>query len=260
MASTGYEHPREIDMNRATQWQRLTEWPLTAVALVFLVAYAAPIALPGLAPELINACEAVVWASWALFAVDYVVRLGLSPDRWKFVRTNLLDLAVVVLPLLRPLRLIRLLALLSILHRTGIHELRGRVAVYTTGGAALLLTVGALAITDAERGEPGANITTLGDGFWWAFTTITTVGYGDRFPVTATGRFIAAALMVGGIALLGTITATIASWLVQRVSEVTEAEESATRVQVDGLAAEVALLRAQLAGKDDADRSAPLPE
>jgi voltage-gated potassium channel len=112
--------------------------------------------------------------------------------------------------------------------------------------ALVFLVAYALAITEAERGEPGATITSLGDGFWWALSTITTVGYGDAYPVTVTGRVVAAGLMVGGIALLGVVTATIASWLVQRVSEVTESEEAATRAQVELLTREVAALRAEL--------------
>ncbi len=216
------------------------------MALAFLAAYALPIAVPTIPEWTAQACETVIWVAWALFAIDYVTRLSLSDRRWSFVKSNPLDLAVVLLPLLRPLRLVRLLALVSILHRTGSRELRGRVALYTAGGATLLITVGALAITDAERYEPGANITTLGDGFWWALTTMTTVGYGDRFPVTPVGRLVAAALMVSGIALLGVVTATIASWLVERVSENAEVEEAATRAQVERLTAEVAALRALL--------------
>lgn len=222
------------------------EWPLTVIALVFLVAYAIPISVPGAPAWLAETCELVVWAAWAVFAADYACRLVLAPGKWRFVKTNLLDLAVVALPLLRPLRLVRLLALLSILNRTGTRNLRGRVAIYTAGATVLAITIGALAVTDAERGEPGANITTLGDGFWWAFTSITTVGYGDRFPVTTTGRAVAVALMVAGIAVLGVVTATIASWLVQRVSEVTETEEAATRAQVEALTEEIAALRAAL--------------
>ena len=64
---------------------------------------------------------------------------------------------------------------------------------------------------DVERGAHGANITTFGDALWWAMTTVTTVGYGDQFPVTTTGRIVAAALMLVGISLLGLITATVAA-------------------------------------------------
>ena len=177
--------------------------------------------------------------TWAVFVVDYVARFVLSTDRRAFVRHNLLDLAVLALPVLRPLRLLRLLALLAILNRAGANSLRGRVVVYVMGGTILLVVCGALAITDAERNRPGANIAHIGDGLWWAVTTMTTVGYGDRYPVTTTGRFIAAALMVGGIALLGVVTATLASWLVQRVAEVGDEDEAATRAQVDALAMEL---------------------
>lgn len=61
---------------------------------------------------------------------------------------------------------------------------------------------------DAERGQSDANIGTYGDAVWWALTTVSTVGYGDHFPVTVTGRSVAGGLMVAGIALLGTLTAT----------------------------------------------------
>lgn len=70
---------------------------------------------------------------------------------------------------------------------------------------------------DAEQAAPGANIKTPGDALWWAATTVTTVGYGDRYPVTTQGRLIAVALMVVGIAMVGAITASVAAWLVSQV-------------------------------------------
>lgn len=77
----------------------------------------------------------------------------------------------------------------------------------------------AIAVLDAERGKQNSNIDDIGDALWWAVTTITTVGYGDRYPVTAVGRLVAAALMVFGIALLGVLTASIAAWFVRVVQE-----------------------------------------
>lgn len=234
-------------MPTRSRWEVITEWPLNIAAVLFLIAYAIPVASPGSPDGLLMACEALVWATWVLFAVDSATRFTLAQDRWRFFRTNVIDLAAVVLPMLRPLRLVRLLSLLSILNRTATQRLHGRVVTYTVGAVSLLVIVGALAVTDAERGVPGANIDNLGDGFWWAAVTIATVGYGDRFPVSPIGRGVAVALMVGGIALLGVVTATIASWLVQRVTDATEQQETATREQVELLAGELAEVRAQLA-------------
>jgi len=76
-----------------------------------------------------------------------------------------------------------------------------------------------LAELDAERHTHSANITTFGDSLWWAMSTVTTVGYGDKYPVTAEGRFVAVGLMIGGVALIGVITAALASWLIDRVRQ-----------------------------------------
>ena len=102
---------------------------------------------------------------------------------------------------------------------------------------------------DNERGAKGANITNQPDALWWAATTVTTAGYGDRYPATGTGTgtLMGAALMLCGIALLGVVTATLASWLVQQVAEVEEASQAATRRDVEALTAQVAALRADLA-------------
>ncbi|WP_344945137.1 potassium channel family protein [Terrabacter ginsenosidimutans] len=236
------------DEFRREHWERGAEWPLTLLAVVFLLAYALPILRPGLAPALAQACELATWFAWAAFAVDYAVRLGLSRRRAGFVRTNLLDLAVVVLPLLRPLRLLRLVTLLSVLNRAMGGSLRGRVGVYVSGATALVLSVAGLAILDAERQSSEPNITSFGDALWWAATTVTTVGYGDRYPTTATGRFIAGGLMLAGIALLGIVTASFASWLLDKVREVEGESQAATRRDIEALTAEVRALREELAG------------
>ena len=81
----------------------------------------------------------------------------------------------------------------------------------------LLGFVAALGVFEAERDAPEASITTFGDALWWVLTTITTVGYGDLYPVTAEGRLVAGGLMVAGIAVLGTVTAAIATWFLEQV-------------------------------------------
>ncbi|WP_205856173.1 potassium channel family protein, partial [Phytoactinopolyspora endophytica] len=125
-------------------------------------------------------------------------------------------LATVALPMLRPLRLVRLVVVLDYAQRRAA-SLRIRAGSYVASGAALLVFVGGLAITDAERGHPDALIANVGDGWWWAFVSMTTVGYGDMYPVTVSGRLIAVALMLGGIAVLGSVTGMVASWVIEQV-------------------------------------------
>lgn len=230
-----------------SRWRQLTEWPLAIAAVIFLVAYSWQV-IADLRGELLDATELVIWITWAVFAVDYVVNLILAPNRRKWFFSHLFDLLVVVLPMLRPLRLLRLVTLFNVLQRTVASALRGRVVLYAATASVLLVYVAALAVLDAERGA-GGSIQTFPDALWWAFVTITTVGYGDFFPVTNIGRFVAVAVMVGGIALIGIVTATLASWIVERVTSESASAREATRNsahEIASLADEVRELRAEL--------------
>ncbi|SDU87678.1 voltage-gated potassium channel [Microlunatus sagamiharensis] len=225
-------------------WQRRAEWLLTVAAVAFLVSYSVEVLVPGLPAGVRLALRAVDLLTWAMFVVDYVARVLLAPRRRSFVLRHLLDLLVVLLPLLRPLRLLRLLVLLRYLDRGAIRTLQGRVAAYVVLATVLVLYSGTLAGLDAERDAPGSTITTFGTALWWALTTITTVGYGDVYPVTTQGRVVAGVLMVAGVALLGAVTATLSSALVARVAG-SPAETPGAAATTD-LEAEVARLTALL--------------
>jgi voltage-gated potassium channel len=224
-----------IDANpRLERWQSRTEWPLATVAVIFLAAYSVRVlAQPQGRVE--TALQLIIWITWAVFLVDYTARLCLATSRGRWFVRHLLDLAVVALPLLRPLRLLRLVVLVAALQKAIGGAIRGRVIVYTACSVVLLVYVASLAILDAERYEPDSKITTFGDALWWSVTTITTVGYGDLSPVTGVGRVIAVTLMIGGISLVGVVTATLASWIVQRVAEEDTAMQAATAAQIDAL-------------------------
>ena len=229
---------------RLARWERTVEWPLVIAALLFLAAYAAQIlATPEGVVETV--AEVVLKATWALFLLDYVVRLAIAEHRWRWFWRHLLDLAIVALPVFRPLRLMRFFTIIALIQRNTGTMLRGRVALFTIGATALTVFVAALAVYDAERSS-GGPISTFGDAVWWAFETITTVGYGDYYPVTVTGRIVAVGLMVGGIALIGVVTATLASWIVQRVSVEAEEASAATETQVEALRGEIAELKKML--------------
>jgi voltage-gated potassium channel len=223
------------------RWEEATNWPLMVAAVIFLAAYALPVLDPDLPTWLLDLCRSLSWITWGIFVLDLVVRLTLADQRMRYLVRHWYDLLVIVLPLLRPLRLLRLIPLLSVLNRRAQTGLRGRVAIYMAGGASLLAFVAAIAVLDVERSSPDANITDFGDAIWWAVTTMTTVGYGDHYPVTSVGRVVAFGLMLGGIALLGTVTATLASWLVESVQAEKEQAED-LQATVRRLEAKVELL------------------
>ena len=144
-----------------------------------------------------------------------------------------------LLPFLRPLRLLSLAVVIESLQRAVGHTIRGRVIVYTVCGAVGIVYAASLAMLQAERNAPGATIRTFGDALWWSITTVTTVGYGDVVPVTATGRMVAVALMIGGVSLLGVVTATLASWIIQRVSEEDATKQAVTVAHIEELREEI---------------------
>jgi voltage-gated potassium channel len=240
------EHPVESPDSRRVRWEQAADWPLSAAAALFLAAYAWPILDPALTGLWRSVCLWVTWITWTVFALDYVVRLTLSRRRARFLVRHVVDLTVVVLPLLRPLRLLRLVTVLSLMNRHAAGSLRGRVAIYVAGSTTLVLFCASLAVLDAERSNPEANIRTFADAGWWATTTVTTVGYGDRYPTTGTGRLVAVGLMLAGIALIGVVTASFASWLLDKVREVEAESQSATRRDVEALAGQVEALRNDL--------------
>ncbi|WP_206057585.1 MULTISPECIES: potassium channel family protein [Nocardiopsis] len=246
---------------RLTRWRSVTELPLVGAALVFVAAYAWPILDPGLSQNWREFCEVLLVAVWVVFAADYATRLYLAPNRWTFIRGNLLDLMIVVLPMLRPLQLVRLLTVLSLLHRHMSVSLRGNVILYTAGITVIMLLMASLSILRAEQDAPGANITTLTDAFWWSLVTVSTVGYGDFYPVTGTGRLIAAFLFIMGIGLLGVITGTLSTWLVQRVDDGSDKHaqetDTATREQLRELTEQVRALRAELGRTAEAAEPVP---
>ena len=215
-----------IPGTRLRAWERATEWPLTGAAVIFLGVYAWEILTnaQGTAKE---TAELVIGAVWALFGVDYLVRLVLAPSRGRWFLRHLPDLAIIVLPILRPLRLLRLVTLVSIMQRSAGTALRGRISLYAVGSAALLIFTSALAVLEAERHEPGSSIWSFGQALWWALTTFSTVGYGDSIPVSTQGRFIAA---------------TLASWIVSLGEEENAEQEAATQAQVAALQAQVSEL------------------
>ncbi|MEE1843682.1 potassium channel family protein [Streptomyces sp. NPDC007076] len=200
---------------RFRRWEQRTELPLFGASLLFLLGYAVRVLAPEDAEPWRHLALALVGATWLVFAVDYAVRLRLSGLGHRFVRVHWLDTVVLLLPLLRPLRLIRVYTAVQRRRERPRLSLYARVISYAGATALLLGFSAALAVYHQEHRAPDATIRTFGDALWWACATLTTVGYGDAVPVTAGGRVVAAGLMVCGLGLLGAVTGSFSSWLLQ---------------------------------------------
>lgn len=233
---------------RLRRLEQLTDLPLLLLAIVMVPLFLAPYFVD-VSPAARDALLAADWLIWSAFAVDFGLKLVFAPARLRYARAHWLEAAMVVLPILRPLRMLRRLRLATLLglNTQLLREIARARGTQTVVAAVFIILIAGAALTLlAERDAEGANIRTFGDALWWAATTMTTVGYGDRYPTTAAGRGVGAALMLFGIAALSALTASIAAFLVR------EREAAAENINVVAeLAAvreEIASLRAQLQG------------
>lgn len=203
----------QTDAERA--WHRFTRIPLPVASVVYLVAYSWKVIadLSGTSAEVLII---LILLSWAVFIVNYIVRLVLAPQKWLWFRTHPAELAFAVIPVLRIVLVLRVFTVLPGVTRSRSSERRNRLAVYGVGAVFILVYLGALFVLDVERNAPGATIVSFGDAIWWACTTATTTGYGDYTPVTVPGRTIGVCLMFGGLTLIGILTASLSSWVAER--------------------------------------------
>jgi voltage-gated potassium channel len=176
----------------------------------------------------------------AIYAVDLYVRARLSGRSWPYVRTHWTSLVVVVIP---PFRVVFSIRLVRAMFRRG-HLERFLLA------ALLLVINAAVAVYFYERHATGSNIHTLGESLWWGMVTVTTVGYGDYYPVTALGRLAALFIMATGILTLAVITAQVASSFVEQASRrrtaVAESPPNPNEVTLADLAERLARIEALL--------------
>lgn len=180
----------------------------------------------------------------ALFLVDFVVSFTRAPNRWRYLYTwGWIDLLSSI-PMLDPLRwgriarMARIFRVLRAVKATRIIasfvlDRRSESALLAAALISILLVVfSSIAMLHVETGAEGINIKTAEDALWWAFATVTTVGYGDRFPVTSEGRFIAVMLMTAGVGLFGTFSGLVAAWFLAPGAKTQETELEALRQEL----------------------------
>jgi voltage-gated potassium channel len=212
------------------RFERQTAVPMLVLSLAIIPLLLTPL-IWDLSPGLDATFVALDWFIWAAFVAEYGIRLFLSAQKWAFVKGNKIDLVVIVLPFLRPLRVVRSARALRVLRAARVASFLGRAfdagrdvltkhrLHYALAVTAALVVGAALLVESFERGSPDANIASLQDALWWAVTTVTTVGYGDRFPITPAGRGVGVVLMIVGIALFGFLAGSLASFFLERREE-----------------------------------------
>lgn len=197
------------------EMKRIWNEILTFLALLFLTAFSYPAFVSEVSIEAQRNIDLIQWISWSAFAVDIGFGLMRSDNRRKYLRQHPLEVASVLLPFLRPLRLLRVISFAGLAIQKVAIGRQFTITIKVALTALFVAYISAIQITIIERSANGSNIKTFEDGLWWAITTVTTVGYGDRFPTTNEGRALAVLLMITGISLIGVITASVASWFVR---------------------------------------------
>lgn len=189
--------------------------------------------LPGIDPDAVNVVYIINSVLTLLFIYDFILRFLTAPDRSRyFIRDyGWADLLAIV-PQFRIFRLFRIWKAYRIVRKYGIRHIvsylrnnRAQSALYILVlMVILIIEAGSFLVLQAERGSPDANIKTAVDAIWWTYVTITTVGYGDRYPVTMAGRLVGILVLTTGVAVFATFAGYISSQLLGS-SEKEEAEK-----------------------------------
>jgi voltage-gated potassium channel len=156
------------------------------------------------------------YSIWGAFIVDYLIQFWLAANKAKFFKSEWLALLFVAVPFLRPVRVIRGVIFLRQASTRPKDSLLVSIPWILGAVAALMMLIMAAAVLDVERFAPGSNIHTPGDALWWALVTVTTIGYGDKYPITPEGRLLAAVLIVFGIGLISSLTGYFATWIIKQ--------------------------------------------
>lgn len=215
---------RDTDGKSYQLVERTLEPPMFVLGLLFVPVLLGP-AVAELSDDATAAFEVCGWLIWGAFVVEYLWLLYLAPSRAEMIRTHKLDLVIVLVPFLRPLRFLRVVRLATAATGLG----RAVAALRRIGGrpgfqpffatVTGVVFVGAGLALAFEHEQEEASIGNFAEALWWAVVTCTTVGYGDHFPVTTGGQIVAVMLMLVGISGLSVLTASIAALFVDQDDE-----------------------------------------
>jgi voltage-gated potassium channel Kch len=237
-------------MPTSTGDQDLTSWDIFVLGLSVLSIVNIGLALAPTSDAVHNVVLIVDRLLSVIFLADFYLRLKRAPHKWTYLITDRgwLDfLGSLPFPGLRLARLFRMARVASIIQRDGPRRIWQTIAANRAGSALLgtlfftivLLEFGSTLVLGAEKNAPDANIRSASDALWWSYVTVTTVGYGDRFPVTTSGRLVGVMMLTLGVGLFGVLTSFLATTFLAPA----KAEQDQSGQAVDELRQEIAELR-----------------
>jgi voltage-gated potassium channel len=204
--------PFQIE-SRLSNWQSRSAKPLIALSLLYVAIFVYPIFAYPHAEHLHDLLKALDYAIQAVFGIDFLIQIYLSKDAWNFLKREWFVLVVVAVPFLRPLRAFRGLVYFRQAGGNPSNAPHIRFPLFIASISTLMGVTLAAAVLEVERNAPGSNIHTTSDALWWSLVTLTTIGYGDRYPVTNEGRLLAGCLLIFGIGMIASLTGFMASWI-----------------------------------------------
>jgi voltage-gated potassium channel len=206
--------------------ERVTKYPMALLGIAWLV-IGITILTTDLNGSASTALVATLFVLWAVLLVEYLVRLVVTPDRRGYLKRRWVEPATVLAPPLQGWHVVGIERMTLLIHEG---ELRVETVLKHHGlfrvliAAAATLLLGAWLVLLLDEHAKGSNIHNYPDALWWAVVTVTTVGYGDRYPISAGGRVVATILMLVGIGLIGVLTATVASVFIKEHTDANREE------------------------------------
>lgn len=226
--------------------ESITKYPLAILGVAWLV-LAIIVVTTDIDSTASTAAVATLFTLWALLLVEYLVRLAITPDTRGYLRRRWVEPVTVVVPPFAGWHLVGMERMTLLVREAQLriafvlsHHSLFRVLIAAAG----TLFLGAWLVLLFEQNQPGSNIHSYPNALWWAVVTVTTVGYGDRFPVSEGGRIVASVIMLLGIGLIGVLTATVASVFVK---EHTDANKEVYRQGHETLSQQLMVITERLA-------------
>ena len=241
--------------------ESFTKYPMTVLGIAWLV-IGIVVLTTDIDDSASKALVGTLFGLWVVMLIEYVVRLFVTPDVPGYLKRRWVEPATVVLPVFQGWHFVGIEKMTLLVHEGELrfeailkHHSLFRVLIAVAG----TIFIGSWLVLLFEDKAKGSNIHDYPDSLWWAIVTVTTVGYGDRFPVSEGGRVVAVVLMLVGIGLIGVLTATVASVFIK---EHTDANKEEYRKGHADLGQRLSVIGARLAdverrlGASDSDLAA----